>query len=258
MSTAPPKFPTLDVGFVRFAADHPAIIVPITATTIAASTADIRAVLNSAHVADVDVIEWRIDHVLNNESYEEVFTALPLILDLLGELRLLVTLRTTHEGGEYQISDAEYLSTISALSDALSGHLVDIEYSRVTAQEAIYQAQANGVVVVGSYHDFHMTPPASEIAAHLEAIVHAGADIAKVAVMPNSPEDTLEALKAGLASAQKLDRPSMVISMGVYGMASRIAGGIFGSCATFATLGHASAPGQLPVATVAQARTAMG
>ena len=44
--------------------------------------------------------------------------------------------------------------------------------------------------------------------------------------------------------------PLITMSMGTLGALTRIGGGTFGSAATFATLGAASAPGQLPAAGV--------
>lgn len=60
------------------------------------------------------------------------------------------------------------------LVDSFSGirtlcrYLIDVEYTRTTAREAIAQAQSQDVVVVGSYHDFAMTPSQEEISAHLD------------------------------------------------------------------------------------------
>ena len=42
-------------------------------------------------------------------------------------------------------------------------------------------------------------------------------------------------------------RPLVTVAMGALGAPSRLVGGVFGSAATFATAGAASAPGQLPV-----------
>lgn len=257
MPTSPPEFSSLNVGPINFSARRPAIIVPVVATTIQASLDAIQDILQSPHANQIEVIEWRIDHVLDSSDLEALVAAIQNLTTELSSQRLLVTLRTSREGGEQELSDDAYLHIISSLAPALTGHLIDIEYARSTAAEAIYCAQANEVVVIGSYHDFKETPSAVQISAHLRAIVHAGADIAKVAVTPNSPEDVLVALSAGLQAAQKLRRPTMVISMGTLGAASRLSAGIFGSCATFATLGEASAPGQLPLATVAAARSAM-
>lgn len=48
------------------------------------------------------------------------------------------------------------------------------------------------------------------------------------------------------------DRPLLTMSMGGTGTVSRLAGEIFGSCATFGTIGESSAPGQIPADELAQ------
>lgn len=257
MSTNHWSFPSVYIGPVHFTADHPAIIVPIVAETVQESLSKIDEALDYAHVEHIDVLEWRIDYVLPNNSVDTVVSGAQAIIDKLGSKRLLVTLRTTHEGGNYTPTDDEYLDIITRLVPTLSGHLVDVEYCRPKAVEAISGAHTHEVAVIGSFHDFEQTPTAAQITTHLHEMTRMGVDIAKIAVMPDSPSDVLDALGAGLRAAQKLHRPIMMISMGSLGMASRLSGGVFGSCATFAILDHASAPGQLPVHTVAQVRSAM-
>src|SRR5699024_4483861 len=52
--------------------------------------------------------------------------------------------------------------------------------------------------------------------------------------------------------------PLVTMSMGSLGAITRIGGGVFGSAATFATVGPASAPGQLPAAGVRAALDLLG
>ena len=75
----------------------------------------------------------------------------------------------------------------------------------------------------------------------------AGANVAKVACMPSTPGDTLTLLQATWEASQKMSIPLITMSMGQIGAVSRAVGGLFGSAATFATVGAASAPGQMPV-----------
>lgn len=97
-----------------------------------------------------------------------------------------------------------------------------------------------------SNHDFDKTPPKEEIVSRLVKMQEYGADITKIAVMPNTEEDVLILLDGSLEMKKgKADRPFIAISMGSLGMISRISGELFGSCMTFAAAGNASAPGQL-------------
>ena len=58
----------------------------------------------------------------------------------------------------------------------------------------------------------------------------------------------LALLGATWTTSQQATRPLITMSMTATGVVSRLAGGTFGSCATFGTVGKASAPGQIPVA----------
>ena len=120
--------------------------------------------------------------------------------------------------------------------------LVDVEafFHKIPARELIEELHRAGVKVIGSNHDFNKTPNQDEMIKRLKEIRELGADIPKIAVMPNSPGDVLTLLSA-------MDCPIITMSMGKDGMVSRISGGTFGSALTFGTVGKASAPGQIPV-----------
>ena len=79
-------------------------------------------------------------------------------------------------------------------------------------------------------------------------MVYIGADIAKIAVMPKNKSDVLELLSATLEAEKKIDIPVVTMSMGKWGMISRISGEFFGSAITFGAGSSASAPGQIPSA----------
>ena len=80
-----------------------------------------------------------------------------------------------------------------------------------------------------------------------------GADVAKLACMPNSAKDVLTLLSATEAvKSQYPDEPIITMSMGKLGAISRISGEIFGSALTFGSAKKASAPGQLEVTTLQQ------
>ena len=102
-------------------------------------------------------------------------------------------------------------------------------------------------------HDFERTPPEEEIIRRLELMESKGADICKIAVMPQTPEDVLTLLKATHRRQQFSKVPLITMSMGNLGMVSRLAGEVFGSAATFGSLGKASAPGQMAVEDLAVA-----
>ena len=99
--------------------------------------------------------------------------------------------------------------------------LVDLELFSSEAEviELIAEAKENNVKVVLSSHDFFRTPPKEEIVARLVKMQGIGADITKIAVMPQSEEDVLTLLAATLEMKKaKADRPCITMSMGKYGV----------------------------------------
>ena len=96
-----------------------------------------------------------------------------------------------------------------------------------------------------SNHDFQATPSVTEIVKRLTGMAELGADVPKIAVMPQSVDDVLALLTATNQARQMLTQPLITMSMGDLGKVSRVAGEVFGSCLSFATVGAGSAPGQV-------------
>ena len=72
-----------------------------------------------------------------------------------------------------------------------------------------------------------------------------GADILKIAVMPQSRKDVVTLLSATEEMDCRTTRPLITMSMGPLGMISRLCGEVFGSSLTFGSVGKTSAPGQV-------------
>lgn len=237
----PPRTP-VDVRGVRIGAGRPVVVVPLTSATPGALLADAAAVV----AAGPDVVEWRVDH-LADLAPERAAAAGRALVEALGGLPLLVTVRTAAEGGRADVDDAGYAALLLAVLDAGVVDLLDVEVGRDagTVAQLVARAHDAGVPVVASSHDFSGTPDADAIVARLLGMAEAGADVLKIAVMPHRPEDVLRLLAATLETARRTDRPLITMAMGELGVASRVAGGTFGSSATFGTVGAASAPGQV-------------
>lgn len=86
----------------------------------------------------------------------------------------------------------------------------------------------------------------------LEQMCAGGADIVKLAVMPQDMEDVLKLLSVtNEFKEENPDTPVITMSMGKMGMISRLCGESFGSAITFAAHKKASAPGQMEMHEVA-------
>ena len=196
-----------------------------------------------------DIVEWRAD-AYPAITGREVAKLLPDLRRSLGRRPLLFTCRIESEGGLQTMALERRLEVIQSALHTGDVDLVDFELTN--GQRLIdgirEQARRAGCSLLLSFHDFQATPPTDQLLATLVAAQAAGADIAKVAVMPKKSSDVLSLLTAcDLARQGVVDIPLIAISMGEAGMISRIAGPLFGSDITFAAGTEASAPGQLPI-----------
>jgi 3-dehydroquinate dehydratase-1 len=102
--------------------------------------------------------------------------------------------------------------------------------------------------VILSFHDFQATPANEVLLARITAMIHRGADIAKVACMPREPSDVLRLLQTTLAARLAFPASALcTMSMGSLGSVSRVAGFLYGSDMAFAVGQAVSAPGQIPL-----------
>lgn len=225
---------------------RPKICVPITATEEEEALNQASVLAEKANVC-LDLTELRIDYFTYLRDSAKLIGTLGKIREVLGDIPLLCTLRTSAEGGEAKVTPEEYEELLNLCLDSGKIDLLDVELScGDSSMERIRKkAKECGVFVLASSHDFNQTPSVEEMVEKLIRMEEMGADIAKIAVMPQKEEDVLALLQASLQAKRTLNIPFIAISMGRMGMLSRIAGETFGSCMTFASINHTSAPGQL-------------
>ena len=237
---------TIKVRDIEIGAGAPKIIVPIVGVTK-------EDILNEAKTFDsipVDVVEWRVDwfeHVFEFDKVEDVLKELRTVL---GNIPLLLTFRTKKEGGEKAIDTKDYKEL--NLRAAKTGYVDFIDVEIFTGDDVVREiidgAHAAGVRVIASNHDFFKTPAKSDIIYRLRKMQDMGADIPKIAVMPQSKRDVLTLLCATEEMVTDYaDRPIITMSMTGTGVISRLCGEVFGSSMTFGAAKKASAPGQMGV-----------
>lgn len=219
----------------------PKICVPIIETT---KEAVIKAAENMRAVP-ADLVEWRADRFEDVMDAEKVKEVLASLRKALCETPLLFTFRTEDEGGERAITAERYIALNKAVIESGQADLIDIQML-AGAEDVIAYAHRHGVKAVASSHDFYRTPAREEIVARLRKMQELGADIVKIAVMPQSKRDVLALLAATEEMSRNYDKtPVVTISMGKEGAVSRLCGGAFGSAITFGMAEKASAPGQV-------------
>lgn len=197
-----------------------------------------------------DCVEWRVDYFEGARAPGAVARCLAKLRVALKDKLLLVTIRTKAEGGELALRHTEYTDLLHTILDTDCADLIDIEFFPAgdDLPLLVEQAHTAGVPVVCSSHDFAKTPPRAELVERMVQMQQAGADLPKLAVMPQSRTDVLELLAATAEMAdQHPETPVITMSMGTLGAVSRLAGEAFGSAMTFANPGQASAPGQVPL-----------
>ncbi len=237
---------TVVVRNVKIGEGIPKICVPIVGVTrqeILESGKNINAV-------GADVVEWRVDwyeDVFEFDKVEETAKQLRVVLE---DTPILFTFRTAKEGGEKEIEKETYVELNQKAAKTGYVDMVDVEaFTGDDAVKAIVEvAHECGVKVVASNHDFHKTPNKDDIVSRLCKMQELGADIPKIAVMPQNKKDVLTLLSATEEMySQHADRPIITMSMAGTGVISRLCGEVFGSALTFGAAGKASAPGQMGV-----------
>ena len=203
---------TVKVRNIEIGSGVPKICVPIVGVT----KDEIIAEAKTFDSIPVDVVEWRVDWFEGVFEFDKVEDVLKDLREALGETPILFTFRTSKEGGEKAIEAEPYKELNIAAAKTGYVDLVDVE--AFTGDEIV------------------------------KAIVAAGADIPKIAVMPTCRRDVLTLLCATEEMyTEHADRPIITMSMAGTGLISRLCGEVFGSALTFGAAKKASAPGQAAV-----------
>jgi 3-dehydroquinate dehydratase-1 len=231
---------------VAFGGEKPLFCIPLVGEETASLLHQAEIALN----ASADLIEWRADFHRSIDA-KELVQSLAALRTVLGETPILFTLRIKEEGGAKEIPQDIRRECIEAVMAAGMTDIVDVELcNEPEFLKSIFDAaRAHGVRVILSAHDFQKTPPDAEMSKKILRMHELGADVAKLAVMPQTSSDVLRLLQVTLRARLCFPGLSLcTMSMGSLGAISRVAGFLFGSDIGFAAGQTASAPGQIPIA----------
>jgi len=215
--------------------------------TLVAATADLADERAARGVADL--VEFRMDLAADPLDQLAAYD---------GELPLLVTNRPAWEGGEADGSDAAAAARLDALEAALGNDAVaavDLELAALRRSERAVavadEADALGISVVVSVHDFERTPSERAMGSLLSAAASAG-DVGKLAVTATDREDALALLSATHAADAAGERVA-TMAMGEAGRHTRAVAPVYGSKIGYAPVhaADATAPGQYDLETLA-------
>ena len=237
---------TVKIRDIEIGAGAPKIIVPIVGIT----KEDIIEEAKTFDSIPVDVVEWRVDWFEGVFDFAKVEDVLKDLRTVLGNIPLLMTFRTSKEGGEKAIEPDAYAELNIKAAQTGYVDLIDVEIftGDDIVKKIIDGAHAAGVKVIASNHDFFKTPAKADIIYRLRKMQDMNADIPKIAVMPQNKKDVLTLLAATEEmTTNYADRPIITMSMAGTGVISRLCGEVFGSSMTFGAAKKASAPGQMGV-----------
>lgn len=197
-----------------------------------------------------DIVEWRVDFFEHYDNVKEVINALCKISNIIHGKPLIFTFRSKTEGGENEINTEAYFELNRAAAESGYADVIDVELfnEEKSIRSLIDFAHEKSISVIVSNHDFKKTPEKDEIIKRICRAWELGADIPKIAVMPQNSLDVITLLDASRILKEEYGYgPVITMSMAGNGLISRLSGEIFGSDVTFGAAKKASAPGQISV-----------
>ena len=224
---------------------------PLVCTPLVGRTKEvILAELSNVLIKEPDIIEWRADFFEGVDNTNEVIAIAKEMKEFAGNIPIIFTIRSIREGGQpITLSDCETIELNSTICTDTSIEYVDCELSNTPEhfEQLRKVAQANGTKVIASFHNFSSTPSKDILNGKFTQAELYGADVAKVAVMPQNLEDVIALFSVTLEAKNRLKIPVISMSMGGLGAVTRMFGGVFGSSVSFAVGQSSSAPGQVPI-----------
>ena len=235
----------LRVRRIEYGGARPLFCIPLVA-------ADFSSLEDQASVAaqlEPDLIEWRADY-FGEATVDALVRAAALLRRIAGDIAIIFTLRARQEGGHQEHSQAKRRELIESVLRTRTIDILDLELENEDAflDAVMPVARECGARVLLAVHNFAETPPSDVLLGQLRAMRARGADIAKIAVMPKTPQDVLRLLQVTAAARSEWpELPLATMSMGALGSITRVAGFLYGSDMAFAVGKEASAPGQIPI-----------
>jgi 3-dehydroquinate dehydratase I len=178
----------------------------------------------------LDAVEVRVDALPDPPSPRQI-SDLPVAA--------IVTVRRRDEGGVVAMSEEERLAKYFALLGPASA--IDLETRSIERMRDLVEAvRRDRKILILSFHDFETTPPLSELRDICAQARELGADIVKVAVKTQTPEEVARLLLL----LEGFSAPLAVMAMGVLGRASRLLFAKAGSALNYGWLDKPQIPGQ--------------
>ena len=192
-------------------------------------------------------MELRVDALPPELAPEQVMEFRP-------DMPLLVTVRCHEEGGLRRMPEEERFSLLRAYMPYATA--IDIEIKSMRhGRELVMEAADRGILVIGSTHDFQITPGVDYLREQEKKARAYRADIVKFAFTPCVAGD----IQTGVQLFKKPKGPIAVMGMGPMGPVSRLLYSQLGSCLVYGYLGdREAAPGQWHVSLIKETLRNLG
>lgn len=190
-----------------------------------------------------NLLEIRLDYLKDLSNQTRINSQEFLNL----QIPIIFTLRMKSEGGKGNFNENFRLNFIEKLID-LKPNYIDLEFSieKQKLSSLIDKCHESGVKIILSYHNFEKTDSIEQLINLVNEMMSYHCDVIKVITMAKEKEDNFIAFKL-LEFINSKKFKSLVFCMGKNGLISRIMGPYLGNFFTFASIGAATAPGQLSI-----------
>ena len=195
-----------EIKGIRIGDGKPVICVPV----VAPERETIIETIKSLTEQKVQMIEWRVDCFREADDVAAVRAVLDTVKPFLTETIFLFTFRTKQQGGSRRMEEWKILKLNETAAKSGCADMIDLEFFEATKPEKeIRRFQRMGVRVIASHHDFDATPDDRILRMLMEQMQQGGADVAKLAVMPQSADDVVRLLK--LTNDMKQKYPTLPV-----------------------------------------------
>ncbi|MHC1576768.1 MAG: type I 3-dehydroquinate dehydratase [Methanosarcinaceae archaeon] len=217
------------------------------AAIVASIDADPVTLATAAEAAGAEILELRLD-LLGVRTLDDARQIVSQLRQA-THLPCIATNRLQNDGGQWTGTEEDRITLLTGIIPLVDAVDIELSTNKDIRGKLVRNAREHNTTVIISSHDLSRTPSREQMKDILDDSFKAGADIAKLAVMPQCLQDVLNLLQVTLDSTGSVS----TISMGTMGSHTRIIAPCYGSVLTYGAVDRSVAPGQLRIDQLRQA-----
>lgn len=205
--------------------------------------------IDEALEAGAELLEWQVDTYKWFDSLEKVDLTLLAMSEKLAGRPLIFNLRPPEAGGFHEISVEDFRQLNQKAADSNIADIIelDLNYTEQLGSSFIQGLQEKNVKVILSDTSLDSTPEDSLLVFRLNLMAHLGADIGKIAALPQVPQDVFHLMEITFQAEAFVQFPIITVSLGELGRFSRISGELSSSALAYATLSEHPREGEFNI-----------